>query len=273
MADQTFTSLERDGWSRNAAVYDDIILGHTSQAFEPLLDSFGDLRGRRLLDVACGTGHLTQAAAGRGATAEGVDIAPAMVAQARHLFPALAFRTGNAEALPYDDATFDAVTCCFGLLHLERPEQAIAEVYRVLRPGGRFGYAVWQGPEAGGTMFAIVLRTFERHGTLDVGLPPSPPMFQFAEPATRDRLLGRAGFTAIAGHDLVIRWRAPKPEDIVRLLTQGMVRPRLLFERQAPEGQARILAALVEEARAFARAGGVEIPNAAHLATALKPKP
>jgi SAM-dependent methyltransferase len=147
MAD-TFTSLERDGWNRNAAAYADVILGFTSQAFAPLLDGLGDLRGRRLLDVASGTGHLAKAAADRGAIAEGVDIAPEMAARAGRLFPALTFRVGSADALPYDDNSFDAVTCCFGLLHMERPERAIAEAFRVLRPGGRFAYTVWHGPAA-----------------------------------------------------------------------------------------------------------------------------
>jgi hypothetical protein len=96
-------------------------------------------------------------------------------------------------------------------------------------------------------------------------------MFQFAEAETRDRVLAAAGFTAIAGRDLDIRWRAARPEAIGRLLKEGMVRTRLLFERQTPAVQDRILPAVIDEARAFATAAGVEIPNAAHLATAVKP--
>jgi ubiquinone/menaquinone biosynthesis C-methylase UbiE len=272
MAEHSFTSLERDGWSRNAAAYDDVILGWTSQAFAPLLDTFGALRGQRLLDVASGTGHLAKAAAERGAMAEGVDISPEMAARAGSAFPALAFRVGNADALPYDDRSFDAVTCCFGLLHMERPEQAVAEAFRVLRPGGRFSYTVWHGPATGGTLVGILLKTFQRLGNMEVGLPPAPPMFQFAEAETRDRVLAGAGFTAIAGRDLDLRWRAAKPEDIGRLLKEGMVRTRLIFERQTPAVQESILAAVIDEARAFATPAGVEIPNVAHLATAVKPK-
>jgi len=268
----SFTTLERDGWNRNAAAYADVILGLTSQAFAPLLDSLGDLRGKRLLDIASGTGHLVKAAADRGATAEGVDIAPEMAARAGRRFPALAFRVGSADALPYGDGSFDAVTCCFGLLHMEQPEQAIAEAFRVLRPGGRFGYTVWHGPAAGGTLLGLLLKTFQRLGNMEVGLPPAPPMFQFAETETRDRVLTAAGFAAIAGRDLDIRWRATQPEEIVRLLKEGMVRTRLIFERQTPAVQAAILAAVIAEARAFATSAGIEIPNAAHLATAMRPE-
>jgi SAM-dependent methyltransferase len=273
MADSTFTSLERDGWSRNAAGYGDIILDWTSQALAPLLNTFGELRGRRLLDVASGTGHLASAAADRGAITEGLDISPAMVMSAARSFPALAFRTGSADALPYGDATFDTVTCCFGLLHLEWPEKAVAEAHRVLRPGGRFSYTTWQRPAAGGTLLGIMARTFQRVASMEVGLPPGPPMFQFAEAETRDRVLGEAGFTDIAGRDLDIRWRASRPDDIGRLLKEGLVRTRLVFERQQPAVQDSIVAALIEEARAFVTTAGVEIPNAAHLVSALKPDP
>jgi hypothetical protein len=76
VADPAFTSLERDDWNRNAAAHDDVILAWTSQAFAPLLDSLGDLRGRRLLDVASGTGHLVRAAADRGAIAEAFRVLP-----------------------------------------------------------------------------------------------------------------------------------------------------------------------------------------------------
>ncbi|MFO1059215.1 MAG: methyltransferase domain-containing protein [Dongiaceae bacterium] len=271
MAEETFTALERDGWDRNAADYDRWTLHWTSQAFGPLLDGLGDVRGKRLLDVASGTGHLARAAAERGAAAEGIDIAPSMVARASRDFPGIAFRVGSAEALPYADASFDAVTCCFGLLHMERPEAVLAEFHRVLRPGGRFAYAVWHGPEQGGALFDLFLSTFRELADLDVGLPPAPPFFQFADPAARDRLLHEAGFAEVTGRDLTFTWRARRPEDLVLMLKEGMVRNRMLFDRQAPAVQQRILATLVERGGAFMCGSGIEIPTAAHLATASKP--
>jgi SAM-dependent methyltransferase len=271
MGEETFTSLERDGWDRNADGYDRWTLPWTGQAFGPLLDSLGDLRGRRLLDIASGTGHLAKAAADRGASVEGLDIAPSMVARAGRDFPGLTFRLGSADALPYADGSFDAVTCCFGLLHMERPEVVLAEIRRVLRPGGRFGYTAWHGPEKGGALFGLFLSTFRELADADVGLPPAPPFFQFADPAARDRLLGAAGFAEVTGRDLALSWRTRRPEDLVLMLQEGMVRNRMLFDRQTPAVQERILAALVERGRAFVRGDGVEIPTAAHVATAVKP--
>src|SRR5207247_2111000 len=76
--------------------------------------------GVRLLDVACGPGFITAAAAARGADPIGLDFSPAMIALARRLHPSIAFRDGDAEALPFDDRSFDAVVMNFGLLHLAR---------------------------------------------------------------------------------------------------------------------------------------------------------
>jgi SAM-dependent methyltransferase len=268
----TFASLEKDGWDRNAARYEDIVLRWTSQAFEPILDTFSDLSGVRGLDVASGTGHLVRAAADRGALAEGLDVAPSMVRVAREKFSGLTFVEADAEAMPHADASFGAVTCCFGLLHMERPDAVLAEVFRVLKPGGRFTYSTWQGPSSGGAALGLILSTYQQHANMDVGLPPAPPMFQLADPLTRDRMLAAAGFAHIQGRDVECVLELPRAEAIEQLVREGLVRTRLLFERQSPDTQQRILQALIAGARKFdSGSGGVRLPNAAHIVTAIKP--
>lgn len=267
----SFASLEKEGWDRNAARYEDFVLGWTSQAFEPMLDTFGDLVGVRLLDVASGTGDLVRAAADRGALAEGLDVAPSMVRVAREKFGGLAFVEADAEAMPHADASFGAVTCCFGLLHMERPDAVLAEVLRVLRRGGRFTYSTWQGPSSGGAALGLILSTYQQHADMDVGLPPAPPMFQFAEPPTRDRMLAAAGFAEIHALDVECVIHLPRAEAIEEFVREGLVRTRLLFERQTPETQRRIVEALIDGARKFETGSGVRLPNAAHIVTAVKP--
>ena len=92
--------------------------------------------GTRVLDVATGPGTIAGVAAARGADVVGLDFSGAMIAEATRLHPAVAFREGDAHALPFDAASFDAVVMNFGLLHLARPETAMAEAHRVLRGDG-----------------------------------------------------------------------------------------------------------------------------------------
>ena len=83
MVEKTFKELEHAGWREKASAYDDIFAEITRQAIDPLLDGLCDLAGKRLLDVACGTGHLAAAGARRGAEVEGIDFADTMLANSR----------------------------------------------------------------------------------------------------------------------------------------------------------------------------------------------
>jgi SAM-dependent methyltransferase len=92
--------------------------------------------GRRLLDVGCGTGHHLAELGGRGFEASGVDGSAEMLDHARRLNPGRDLRVADVEALPFADASFDVVLSVEVLRYLARPERAIAEMARVLRPGG-----------------------------------------------------------------------------------------------------------------------------------------
>ena len=102
--------------------------------------------GHRVLDVACGTGILAREIAARigsGKRIVGVDPSPGMVAVAKQLAPAIEWREGLAESLPFPDQSFDAVVSQFGLMFFTDRRQALREMLRVLTPGGRLAVAVW----------------------------------------------------------------------------------------------------------------------------------
>jgi trans-aconitate methyltransferase len=93
--------------------------------------------GERILDIGCGTGHLTQQIADSGARVLGVDRSPAMVNAARNAYPDLQFEVADARNLPYQ-SEFDAVFSNATLHWIREPEMVIQGVWKALRPGGRF---------------------------------------------------------------------------------------------------------------------------------------
>ena len=94
-----------------------------------------------VLDLACGTGDLTKALSNKGFHVTGLDISAEMMAigreKCRYLSPKPNFFLGSAEQIPFPDASFDAVTIAFGLRNFDHRAQCLAEIYRVLKPGGR----------------------------------------------------------------------------------------------------------------------------------------
>ena len=103
--------------------------------------------GDRVLDVCCGTGDLALAAAEAGGKVTGIDFSAPMLERARRKSSEIEWVEGDALGLPFPDASFDAATIGFGLRNLESVEQGLAELRRVLRPGGRVGILEITRPE------------------------------------------------------------------------------------------------------------------------------
>jgi SAM-dependent methyltransferase len=117
-------------------------------------------RGERILDVACGTGNSAIPAAKLGGNVVGIDIAPNLVEQARvralEEGLKIQYDEGDAEALPYEDASFDKVITMFGAIFAPRPEIVASELLRVTRSGGTIAMANWTGSSFIGQMFKII---------------------------------------------------------------------------------------------------------------------
>ncbi|WP_405484641.1 bifunctional 2-polyprenyl-6-hydroxyphenol methylase/3-demethylubiquinol 3-O-methyltransferase UbiG [Nocardia sp. NBC_00511] len=103
-----------------------------------------DWSGKKVLDVGCGGGFTTEYLDGRGAVVSGMDPSPRLVAaagaHAEATGKAITYSVGRAEALPYEDHSFDVVTCVDVLEHVDNPALAVSEIARVLKPGGIFCY-------------------------------------------------------------------------------------------------------------------------------------
>ena len=156
-----------------------------ADALAHLVNRIDPLPGERFLDVATGTGWTARLLAARGATVTGVDIGAGVIEAAKALAPDIDFRVGDAEALPFDDANFDAVTSSFGVMFVARPELAARELARVCKKGGRLGLATW-APDGTITGLFQTMRPYMPPQPSDS--PPSP--FEWGRPERIRELLG-----------------------------------------------------------------------------------
>src|SRR5438270_7605499 len=177
---------------------------------EQFYQRLGIAPGTRLLDVACGAGQIALIAARAGAKVAGCDIATNWVEQARTRAATegleIAFEEGDAEALPYKDAQFDAVVSMFGAMFAPRPELVAAELTRVCRPGGIIAMANWTPSGFIGLMFKTIARHIAPSGM------PSPALWG-DEATVRERFSD--GIATLKLTPRFYRFEYPFPPDAV----------------------------------------------------------
>jgi SAM-dependent methyltransferase len=260
-----FNAFEAAGWDERATTYHRTLLPLTKQIIEPLLDAAAVGPGTRVLDVGSGPGYVAAAAAAREATVVGVDVAPAMVALARTLHPAVEFVQGDVEHLQFADDSFDTVVGNFVILHVGRPERAVAECARVLAPGGRLALSLWDVPRAS-RMPGVFFDAAQEVGAVPPpDLPAGPPMFRFADEAEFTRLLRDAGFVDVTVSTVAFSFHYAG--DLFDCLLDGTVRARGLVLAQPEPTRARIRAALDRLAAGYASDGGYDLPVSVKVAS------
>ncbi len=266
-----FKRFEESAWSERAATYDRVTGQVTAEVAGPLLDAAGVAGAMRVLDVGCGTGIVTAAAAARGARATGADVAEGMLAVARERHPRLEFVVADAEALPFAAGAFEAVVASLVVNHLPTPERAVAEFARVLAPGGRAAVAVWDRPERAplfGELTAAVADTgIDVHATL----PPGPDPYRYADEGEMRGLLGAAGLVDVELGTLEVIHRSEDVEELWDGLLGGSARIATVIERQTPAVRERIHAAFVRRLERYGVPGGLEVVMVVKLGAARRP--
>ena len=195
---------QRAAWSSG----DYAVVGTTLQIVgESLCEALDLHSGERVLDVAAGNGNVSLAAARRWCEVTSTDYVPALLERGRERAAAerldIEFREADAEALPFDDGSFDVIVSTFGAMFAPDAPRVAAEMLRVCRPGGRIGMANWTPQGFIGQLF----KTVGRH------VPPPAGVTSPALWGTRERIdeLFRADATRIeaASRHFVFRYRSP----------------------------------------------------------------
>ena len=261
-----FAQFEHEGWQRVADKYDSVWSSLTRQFIPHLIDAAQIAPAMSVLDVACGPGYVSAAARQLGAIPTGVDFSSKMVAIANRIFPEIDFIEGDAQKLPFADATFERVLMNFGLLHLSRPEKACSEVFRVLRAGGKFGFTIWAEPHEnpGGK---IVNDAIEAYADLNVDVPEGPSKFSYAEKEECRKALQRNGFDggSMISQTRCVEWSIPTPRYLVEAERDAGVRTAGLLARQTSDRLDAIMRAIEDGVRHYAKGDRFIIPMAAHV--------
>lgn len=197
--------------------------------------------GTRLLDVGCGAGQLALIAARAGAKVTGCDIATNWIEKARARAAAerldVNFEEGDAEALPYDDAQFDAVVSLVGAMFAPHPDLVAAELARVCRPGGMIAMANWTPSGFIGLMFKTIAKHIAPSGM------PSPVLWG-DEATVRDRL--QQGIAHLKCERQIYHFDYPfPPDEVVEFFRTNYGPMSRAFESLDANGQKELRTELV----------------------------
>ena len=226
--------------------------------------------GMRVLEIACGTGIVTRQLLARlpgDATLVATDISPAMLAIAEQRISPdsrLAWQPADALALPFDDASFDAVVCQFGIMFFPDKVQGLSQIHRVLRAGGQLLVNAWDSLDRNPVERAT-------HQALADAFPSNPPQFLllpygYHDAGELERVVRAAGFGTVSVHTVALAGHSPGARDAATGFVMGTPLTGELAERQLSPAAA--LEAIERALTAAFGTGAIPAPHSALVADA-----
>lgn len=267
MPTQTFSGLSPASAPQNYEQFFVPAIGRP--VAEDLMQKAALRPGERVLDVGCGTGVVTRLAAAAvapGGSVAGLDMNPGMLAVAKSVTPsglAIDWHEADAQDIPLPDGAFDVVLCQMSLQFLPDPHRGLAEMRRVLTPGGRLVLNVPGSPAA---VFESLAREMGRHVAPQAeGFVRA--VFALDNPDELAHLLVEAGFEDVQVHEETVDLSLPAPEAFLRQYVGSTPLVAIVVEADA-ETQAALAADVLADWRKIAGDGGMDQSQPMLTATA-----
>ncbi|WP_158275556.1 class I SAM-dependent methyltransferase [Maritimibacter sp. 55A14] len=228
-----FAERERAGWQDAEIVvaYVEYIAPLTERAGEQALMALNIAPDTEVLDLCCGQGEMTRRACELSENVAGLDFSETMLERAARVAPMADLREGDAAAMPYADASFDAVLCNFGIPHVPDRTAVLSEIARVLRPGGRVALTSWVGPD-GSAAFATAVTAIQ--GMAGPPSIPQPDFFEFSRGDAAETRLSQAGFQLQSHEVIPLVLDLDRPDGLFQLFANATVGIRMLIQSQEP---------------------------------------
>jgi len=252
-----------DGWER----WDEVVQHMLGPVGETMIRTLGIRADQHHLDVAAGTGQpgITIAQLAPRGRVLLTDLAPRMLVAARHIADAAGIdnidtRECSADRLPFPDATFDSATCRFGLMLVPRPSRAVAELARVVRPGGRIAVSVWAGPDDNpwATIAGTAIAT-EAPQPAPAG--DAPGLFRCSTPGAVSALYEAAGLREIAEWDVPVAMVTDSADQYWRMISELTAPVVSVLDQLDEDARERIARSVTRAATRYQRSGALRIPG------------
>ena len=261
--------VQRYGWDRAVTAYEQGWRDQLEPAHDLMLDMVDLQPGEHVLDVACGTGLVSlrmAATVGASGAVVGTDISGEMVEAARRIaverhVTKVRFERADAEALPFASTTFDAAVCGLGLMYVPDPIKALAEMRRLLRPGGRAAAAVWGARRNCG--WAEIFPITDARVASDV----CPMFFQLGTQDMLARAFAAAGFVDVRLERLATTLRYACAEDALAAVFRGGP-VALAYSRFDDATRRAVHAEYLDSIAAYRAGDGYRIPGEFVVASA-----
>lgn len=234
--------------------------------------------GMRVLDLGSGTGYPVLLAAqtvGTNGQVIGIDLAAQMLDAARRKAASLklsntTFQTGDVTTLPYEAASFDAVTTRFCLMFLPEIPKAVTEIARILKPNTWLAAAVWSAPDKN-PYLRIPMDIIKQFIDLPPPDPKAPGIFRLAKPGELTDMLQQAGFLDISEHEFLGDVQFSTAEEYFSSLMDIAAPIQNLWAKLSPTQQTEARGNIIQTAGQYQKGSVIALPIAVRMVSARKP--